>query len=112
ILTNDLMNEDARVLADEAREKIEAGPFIDQFVRKCEQHLNNGNVNAARADLSKARALDPSHPGVRRIEQLIAAKESAAPAAASSSFVVEAPAPASGRSTAQASDFGFTFEEE
>src|SRR5258705_9613401 len=36
ILTDDLMNDDARVLADEAREKLEAGPFIDQFVRKRE----------------------------------------------------------------------------
>ncbi|MGZ8829563.1 MAG: tetratricopeptide repeat protein [Thermoanaerobaculia bacterium] len=111
ILTNDLMNDEARVLADEAREKLEAGPFIDQFVRKCETSLGNGNLSAARTDLEKARALDSSHPGVRRIEQMIAAKESAAPAASSSSFVVDAPAQA-GRSTTQASDFGFTFEEE
>lgn len=112
ILTNDLMNDEARVLADEAREKIEASPFIEQFVRKCEQNINNNNLAAARNDLEKARALDGSHPGVRRIEQMIAAKEKATPAAASSSFVVETPAPAGGRSTAQASDFGFTFEEE
>ena len=112
ILTNDLMNDDARVMADEAREKVEAAPFIEQFVRKCEQSVNNGNLPAARTDLEKARALDASHPGVRRIEQMIAAKEKAAPAASSSSFVVETPAPPAGRSTAQASDFGFTFEEE
>ena len=112
ILTNDLMNDEARVMADEAREKVEAAPFIEQFVRKCEQSVNNGNLPAARTDLEKARALDASHPGVRRIEQMIAAKEKATPAASSSSFVVETPAPAAGRSTAQASDFGFTFEEE
>ncbi len=112
ILTNDLMNDAARELADEAREKLEAAPFIDQFVRKCEQSVNNGNLPAARMDLEKARALDASHPGVRRIEQIIAAKEASGPAASSSSFVVDTPAPASGRSTAQASDFGFTFEEE
>ncbi|HEX9163876.1 MAG TPA: tetratricopeptide repeat protein [Thermoanaerobaculia bacterium] len=121
ILTNDLMNEDARVLADEAREKIEAGPFIDQFVRRCEQSINNGNLAAARGDLEKARALDASHPGIARIEKMIAAKEAAppgapaapaAPAAASSTFVVETPAGPTGRSTAQASDFGFTFEED
>src|SRR6185503_2952703 len=91
---------------------IEAGPFIDQFVRRCEQSVNNGNLPAARTDLEKARALDPSHPGVRRIEQMIAAKEKAAPAPATSSFVVDTPAAPSGRSTAQASDFGFTFEED
>lgn len=112
ILTNDLMNDEARILADEAREKVEASPFIEQFVRKCEQSVANGNLPAARIDLEKARALDASHPGVRRIEQLIAAKESSGPSQASSSFVVDSPAPAAGRSTAQASDFGFTFEEE
>lgn len=112
ILTNDLMNDEARVMADEAREKIEAAPFIEQFVRKCEQSVNNNNLAAARLDLEKARALDASHPGVRRIEEMIAAKEKAKPAASSSSFVVDTPAPAAGRSTAQASDFGFTFEEE
>ena len=112
VLTNDLMNDDARMLSDEAREKIEAAPFVDQFVRKCEQHISNGNVSAARTDLEKARALDPGHPGVAQIESMIRAAESAAPASSfdASSFVVDAPAPARGSS--QASDFGFTFEEE
>jgi tetratricopeptide (TPR) repeat protein len=111
VLTNDLMNEEARVLADEAREKIEANPFIEQFVRKCEKNVMEGNLSAARTDLEKARALDSTHPGVRKIEELIKAKESGAPAVASSSFVVDTPAPAA-RSTTQASDFGFTFEED
>ncbi|HEV8657313.1 MAG TPA: hypothetical protein VGS96_01685 [Thermoanaerobaculia bacterium] len=111
VLTNDLMNEEARVLADEAREKIEANPFIEQFMRKCEKNVADGNLAAARTDLEKARALDATHPGVRRIEEMIKAKESGAPAVASSSFVVDTPSGAP-RSTAQASDFGFTFEEE
>ena len=33
ILTDDLMNDEARVLGDEAREKLEAAPFVEQFVR-------------------------------------------------------------------------------
>ncbi len=113
ILTNDLMNDEARVLSDEAREKIEAAPFVDQFVRKCQQHVTGGNVAAARSDLEKARALDPSHPGIAQIEDMIRKSESAASAPAAfdaSSFVVDTPA--SPRGTAQASDFGFTFEEE
>src|SRR6266511_1098863 len=61
VLTNDLMNEEARVLADEAREKIEANPFIEQFVRKCEKSMTEGNLAAARTDLEKARALDATH---------------------------------------------------
>jgi tetratricopeptide (TPR) repeat protein len=120
ILTNDLMNDDARVLSDAAREKIEAAPFVDQFVRKCQQHIQAGNIPAAKADLEKARALDPNHPGIAQIETMIrqaGAPAPAAPAAAStsgfdsSSFVVDTPS-GSGRGTAQASDFGFTFEEE
>lgn len=110
LLTNDLMNEEARVLSDEAREKMEASPFVDQFVRKCRQHIDSGNVPAARADLEKARGLDDKHPGIAQIEAMIAAAGSASPADAHS-FVVETPA-ASPRGTAQASDFGFTFEEE
>jgi tetratricopeptide (TPR) repeat protein len=120
ILTNDLMNDEARVLGDEAREKLEAAPFIEQFVKKCDQALAAGNAAAARADLEKARQLDATHPEVVRIGRQLAggaAAPAAAPAqsstfgAGSPSFVVDTPAPA-GRGTAQAADFGFTFEED
>lgn len=113
ILTNDLMNDEARVLSDEAREKIEAAPFVDQFVRKCEQHVTGGNLAAARTDLEKARALDPSHPGIAQIDNMIRKAEASAGAPAAfdaSSFVVDTPV--SPRGTTQASDFGFTFEED
>jgi tetratricopeptide (TPR) repeat protein len=112
ILTNDLMNDEARVLSDEAREKIEAAPFVDQFVRKCEQQIAGGKISAAKTDLEKARALDPTHPGLAQIEELIRKSESApeAPSFDASSFVVETPA--APRGTTQASDFGFTFEED
>lgn len=117
ILTDDLMNDEARILADEARDKMEAAPFVEQFARKCEQQLAAGNFPAARSDLEKARALDPTHPTVVRIAQSIAARESqGAPPPASGatpSFVVDdAARQATGRGTAAASDFGFTFEEE
>lgn len=118
ILTNDLMNDEARILNEQARDKMEAGPFVEQFARKCEQHINNNNVAAARADMEKARALDADHPALKRIEQLVAGI-AAAPAPSynfdspSPSFVVDAPQQTpSGRGTAQAADFGFTFEEE
>jgi tetratricopeptide (TPR) repeat protein len=113
ILSEDLMNEEARVLGDEAREKLEAAPFIDQFTRKCEQNLAAGNPVAAKADLEKARALDATHPEVVRLGQALAARQSGPRPAASSSFIVDDRAqPAPGRGTSQASDFGFTFEEE
>src|SRR5438128_4072880 len=122
ILTNDLMNDEARILGDEAREKLEAGPFVEQFAKKCEQHIAAGNIAAARQDLEKARQLDAGHPAIRKIEQMVTAVPAPAPAPAPGgfsfdaqpSFVVDpAPKPAApaapARGTAQASDFGFTF---
>ncbi len=115
ILRDDFMNDDARVLGDEAREKLEAVPFIEQFVRKSEQNIKAGNYPAARADLEKARSLDASHPDVLRLIQALVARQSGPRPAApppSPSFVVDDSAPAAGRAASQASDFGFTFEEE
>ncbi|HET8773918.1 MAG TPA: tetratricopeptide repeat protein [Thermoanaerobaculia bacterium] len=115
VLTDDLLNDEARILGDEAREKLEASPFVEQFARKAEKSLAGGNVAAAKMELEKARALDPAHPEVLRVAQAISARDSAPvrPVAPPPSFVVEEPKPAAGgRSAAQAADFGFTFEEE
>jgi tetratricopeptide (TPR) repeat protein len=114
ILTDDLLNDEARILGDEAREKLEASPFVEQFARKAEQSLNAGNAASAKMELEKARALDPTHPEVVRVAQAIAARDSSSTRAAAPqpSFVVEGSKPAGGRSAAQAADFGFTFEEE
>lgn len=110
VLTNDLMNDEARVLNEQAREKLEAAPFVDQFVKKAEQAIAAGDMNAARADLDKIRTLDGDDTAIERLESQISSSKPATP---SSSFVVETPAATpSGRGTAQASDFGFTFEEE
>ena len=113
ILTNDLMNDEARILSDEAREKIESGPFVAQFIRKAEQHLASGNMAGAKAELEKARALDAGHPGLSPLEKQIQAGATPPPAPTfdASSFVVDTPA-APARGAAQASDFGFTFEED
>ena len=114
VLTDDLLNDEARILGDDAREKLEAAPFVDQFSRKADQNLAAGNAAAAKMELEKARALDPTHPDVVRIAREIAARESApTPVAPPPSFVVDnAPPPPSGRAASPASDFGFTFEEE
>ena len=110
ILTNDLMNEEARVLNEQAREKLEAAPFVDQFVKKAEQAIASGDVNTARASLDKIRSLDGDDTAIARIESGIKSIKPAA--AASPSFVVDTPAAGAGRGSTQASDFGFTFEEE
>jgi tetratricopeptide (TPR) repeat protein len=113
ILTDDLLNDEARILGDDAREKLEAAPFVEQFTRRCDTSIDAGNIAAAKMELEKARALDPTHPDVVRIAKALASR-GAAPVAAppAPSFVVEAPQQPSGRGTAQAADFGFAFEEE
>jgi tetratricopeptide (TPR) repeat protein len=116
LLRDDFTNEEARTINDSAREKMEAAPFVDQFINKAETMAKQGNATGARAELEKARALDGDHPGIGRLAESIAAPEPA-PASfsfgGSPSFVVDAPPPAStSRNAAQAADFGFTFEEE
>lgn len=107
ILTNDLMNDEARMLNEQAREKLEAAPFVDQFVKKAEQAIASGDAAGARAVLEKIRSLDGDDTAIARVEQAIGNIKSTQP-----SFVVDGPQQKSARGTAQASDFGFTFEEE
>jgi tetratricopeptide (TPR) repeat protein len=112
ILTNDLMNDEARVLNEQAREKMEAAPFVDQFVKKAEQAIATGDAHAAKVSLDKLKTLDADDTAIARLETGIKGIKPAA-AGGSPSFVVDTPASAGGaRSSAQASDFGFTFEEE
>ena len=116
MLRNDFTNEEARTINDSAREKMEAAPFVEQFIRKAETLATQGNSSAARAELDKARALDGDHPGIGRVTESMVAPEPAPQSfsfGGSPSFVVEAPPPvAPARGAAQATDFGFTFEEE
>jgi tetratricopeptide (TPR) repeat protein len=115
VLRDDFTNEEARLLNDTAREKMEAAPFVEQFIRKAEMFAKQGNASAARSELEKARALDDGNPAIRRVIESMQSTEPAASfnAGGSPSFVVEAPPPApTGRGAAQATDFGFTFEEE
>ena len=113
ILTNDLMNEEARVLNESAREKMEAAPFVDQFVKKAEAAIAKGDAAAAKASLDKLKTLDADDTAIARLESGISNIKPAAPkGSSSSSFIVDTPAAGGGRNSAQASDFGFTFEEE
>jgi tetratricopeptide (TPR) repeat protein len=116
VLRDDFTNEDARLINDTARERIEAAPFVEQFIRKSEMFAKQGNASAARSELEKARALDDGHPGIRRVAEGMQSSEPAATSfgfGGSPSFVVETPPPPPPtRGTAQAADFGFTFEEE
>ena len=118
LLRSDFTNEEARALNDSARERMEAAPFVDQFIRKAEAFRQQGNASAARGELEKARALDGDHPAIREMFASLSSPEASTPASSfssgsSPSFVVDTPPPAApARGAAQAADFGFTFEED
>jgi tetratricopeptide (TPR) repeat protein len=134
-LSNDLTNIEAQKIAQAARERIEAQPFVQQFLEKARQQRAAGQEIAAATTIEKARALDPLNPQLKEFERggvpagfdfaaesspfgsAFTPPASAPPADASSpfdSFVVEPPTetPAAPPSGSPASDFGFTFEEE
>ncbi|HEY5610776.1 MAG TPA: hypothetical protein VIL97_06200, partial [Thermoanaerobaculia bacterium] len=143
VFAQDPSNDEAQRLGAQASEKMEAAPFVDQFIATCRTHIANANESAARTALEKARALEADHPDIPALEMELSAISGAPPDAApasfdfgssfgassdassgfsfgepssSSSFVVDnKPAPESSapsHSSAPASDFGFTFEEE
>lgn len=113
VLAADPMNSEARAIAELAHEKMEAAPFVQQFIRKAEESFAAGNSALASAQLEKARALDADHPALAALAQTFAG--GSAPhvemISETPAFVVDTPANP-GRGTAQASDFGFTFEEQ
>lgn len=76
VLRTDMMNEEAQRLAEEAREKLEADPFIQQFAAKVRQQLDHGDAATARATLEKARGIDPDHPLVLQLDPEVAAAAS------------------------------------
>ena len=80
LLRNDFTNDDARVINDTARERMEAAPFVDQFIRKAQTFAGQGNIVAARAEMEKARALDGDHPGTQQLAESLTASEAVAPA--------------------------------
>lgn len=91
-LADDITNVEAQRIANEAQEKIEAEPFINQFLGSARQKLANGNRSGARADFDKARQLDPRHPSVLDFDRIFSSSEPPAE-----------PAPADG-------GFGFGFD--
>jgi tetratricopeptide (TPR) repeat protein len=142
ILAADPSNAAARELGAAATEKLEAEPFVVQFVEQARHEIAAGHLDAAKSALDKAQSLDEDHPAATAaLAALQAARAGGAPAAPSfdasaafapaaeqapapsgfdfsSAFVVDSPAPpppAAGfgaPSATPASDFGFTFEEE
>ncbi len=133
VLREDLTNSRAQEIGREAQERLEAAPFVDQFLKKARAFLSTGNVKAAHGELDKARSLDPGNPNLRQLEKetppLPAQSQafdfsadapfqfdfdagSSSPQSGEGGFVLEEPPPVANTRSSQASDFGFSFEEE
>ena len=58
-----------RQLAENAQERLEAEPYVGRFLTKAREALGAGQRDEVGRILDKARALDPTHPGIAEIEQ-------------------------------------------
>lgn len=67
-------------LAKTAAARQEAAPYVQRFVESARQALQSGSRDEARGFYDKARSLDPSHPGVRELEDRLDSAAAAAPA--------------------------------
>jgi hypothetical protein len=50
-----------------AQERLEAGPYVSKFLQSARDAMRAGNVAEGNRLLDKARALDPSHPGIAEL---------------------------------------------
>ncbi len=55
-------------IAGTAQERLEAEPYVQKFLGAARQALQAGQTDEVGRLLDKARALDPSHPGIAEIE--------------------------------------------
>jgi len=50
-----------------AQERLEAGPYVSKFLQSARDAMRAGNIAEGNRLLDKARALDPSHPGIAEL---------------------------------------------
>lgn len=72
LLAADSSNKDALRMGEEAREHLEAAPFVEQFIAKARSQFEAGNPTGAKAALDKARALDSDHPAIAELARELA----------------------------------------
>ena len=73
VLAKDMTNAEAQRISHEAQSRLEAQPFVLQFIEKARQQRASGNETAAKATIEKAKALDPAHPDLLELEKSSAA---------------------------------------
>lgn len=50
-----------------AQERLEAGPYVSKFLLSAREAMRAGNIAEGNRLLDKARALDPTHPGIAEL---------------------------------------------
>ncbi len=75
ILSADPGNEEAQRIGQQANERLEADPFVRQFLQEAEQAAERGDNAAARTMIQKAESLDPQHPGIGAVSAKISNAE-------------------------------------
>jgi tetratricopeptide (TPR) repeat protein len=73
---------DLRQLIDTASERLEAEPYVRNFLDSARSARESGDLDSARSHLDKARELDPTHPDLTMIEADLQAASMVAPPAA------------------------------
>ncbi len=73
---------DLRQLVDTASERLEAEPYVRNFLDSARSARESGDLESARSHLDKARELDPTHPDLTMIEADLQAASTVAPPAA------------------------------
>jgi hypothetical protein len=61
-------NPKLRKIVETAYSRLEAEPYLKNFLDSARQALQSGDVAEAERLLAKARSLDPTHPGIAEIE--------------------------------------------
>lgn len=127
VLAADPSNEDVQRIGEQANERLEAAPFIKQFLQEADDAIDSGDKDTARTLIGKARSLDPLHPDIAAMTSRLDTAEqppsSAAPTGGgfdfgsdsspfASAFGAEDSGPAPEQDAGGGFDSGFGFVEE
>jgi tetratricopeptide (TPR) repeat protein len=63
-------NPAVRKLVTTAYTRLEAEPYVNEFLSGARQAIQDGHAEQARSLLEKARSLDPSHPGIEEVGRI------------------------------------------
>ncbi|HSM14284.1 MAG TPA: hypothetical protein VLA66_09465 [Thermoanaerobaculia bacterium] len=60
-----------RRLVEQAQSRFEADPYVAKFAESAELAIRSGETDEAKALIEKARSLDPTHPRVAELDEMV-----------------------------------------